>query len=290
VTTVASSDAVAMTMHHLAPAPRAARLLVAHATGFHARAYRPLARALDDRFDGWGLDSRGHGATPAPPGWTVDWRGFGDDAEAAATWLSGHVGTGGPGAELVGFGHSMGGAALLIAAHRNPQLFGSLALFEPIALPESGGLDAGESPLAIGARRRRRRFDSFAAAIAHYAARPPLDRFVPAALEEYVHGGFAPVDPAHPDGPVELTCLPEFEADTFAASSQSGVWDLLPAIDLPVLVIGGRPDGDSPPSLLAEPIAERLPQGRYQVDVELDHFGPFVDPARTADLIRAFTG
>ena len=285
--TVASSDGVAVVVHHLAPGRPGAPLLVSHATGFHGRAYRPVALALGDRFDGWALDSRGHGSTPAPARWTVDWQRYGDDAEAAATWVAGQAGTG-PGL-LVGFGHSMGGATLLMTAQRNPDLFRALVLFEPIAFAQpDGDVDPENSPLAVGARRRRRQFESFDAAISHYASKPPLDRFDPGALDEYVRGGFAPVAAERPDGPVELTCAPELEAATFATSQAAGVWEVLPSIQTPVLVVAGRPDPNSPPSLLAEQIAGRLPNARFHLDAELDHFGPFVDPRRVAGLVRSF--
>ena len=80
--------------------------------------------------------------------------------------------------------------------------------------------------------------------------------FDPAALDEYVRGGFRPVAADDPDGPVELSCTPELEAATFAMSQAAGVWER-PAVDPhPVLVVGGRPDPNRPPSLLAEQIAE----------------------------------
>ena len=284
--TVASSDDVDVVLHHVASGPSGAPLLVAHATGFHGRAYAPMAAALGGGLDAWALDARGHGATAAPASWVVDWRRYGDDAEAAARWVAAHAGV--ADGALVGFGHSMGGATLLMAAHRNQSLFKALVLYEPIVFPPPGhDFDPDDNPLAMGARRRRRQFASYEQAIAHYAAKPPLGRFTPEALDEYVRGGFAPVDPHHPAGPVELTCTPELESATFAMSHDVDVWSSLPDIETLVLVVGGNPATNNPPSLLAEPIAEHLPNGRYQPAVDLDHFGPFVDPAHVASIVRS---
>src|SRR5690606_12407677 len=143
---VPSADGVVVTVHHLAPSDGNPPLLVAHASGFHARAYAPMAAALVGRFGVWGHDVRGHGTTVAPERWQVDWIGFGDDAFAVAEWLLDHHGQ--PEGSLVGFGHSLGGATLLLAALRHPGLFRSLVLYEPILYPEVGPeIDLDESPL-----------------------------------------------------------------------------------------------------------------------------------------------
>lgn len=261
---------------------------MSHATGFHALAYRTMAGELADRYDSWGHDSRGHGSTVSPTDWAVDWQGYGDDALAASTWLIERSGTDG---ELVGFGHSMGGATLLMAALRHPGLFRALVLYEPIVFPPidaANDFDPGDSPLAQGARRRRREFGSYQEAIDNYRSKPPMNAFDDAALDDYVYGGFRPVDADDPDGPVELRCAPDHEAATFAGSHASGLWALVPTITTPTLVVGGHPADTNPPSLLAEPVAEMLPNGRY-LETDLDHFGPFVDPATVAGMVREFT-
>lgn len=284
-----------MVLHHLVGGSVDDRVLIAHATGFHGLAYGPLATALRGGHDVWAFDSRGHGATPAPPGPLTNWDGFGDDAAAAAAFVRERAGTGAgnrPG--LLGFGHSMGGAALLMAAHRDPALFRALVLFEPIVFPmvtdDVDDADPADSPLVLGARRRRAQFESYEDAIANYASKPPMRSFVPAALEAYVRGGLAPIDADDPDGEVRLTCSPEFESATFASSHASNAWDLLPAITTPTVVVGGAPADDNPPAAIAEPIADRLGSGRYCFQPELDHFAPFVAPEQVAEIIRESAG
>ena len=123
---------MSVAVHELSSGGAAPPLLISHATGFCGHAYAPLAAALGDRFRSLAIDHRGHGATMPPPGWEVgegvDWRRFGDDTLAVARAIDA------PG-RLVGFGHSMGGSSLLMAAHRDPSLFARLVLFEPIARP-----------------------------------------------------------------------------------------------------------------------------------------------------------
>ncbi len=280
-----SSGGTSVAVHELAgtDGPDHDRVLIAHATGFHARAYLPVATGLTPRFHTFGFDARGHGDTAAPPGWAVEWTGYGDDALAAAEEVAA-----GPqseqtkqGERLIGFGHSMGGALLLMAAHRAPRLFGLLVLFEPIVYPpvDPAAEPPPPGPLPAGARRRRRTFPSIEEAVAHYGSRPPLDAFDPEALDAYVRYGFTPDDEG-----VRLKCEPQHEAATFEQGRIHRTWDLLADIQTPVVVASGRIE-DASPAEIAEAIAERLPLGRYVAMPELDHFGPFTHPALVADLV-----
>jgi len=271
---VESSGGVEIAVHDLGGT--GAPLLVSHATGFHGRCYLPLAHALTDRCHSIAFDYRGHGDTDRPDG-AVAWQQYGDDAEAMAAWLVAHN----DGRPVDAFGHSMGGACLLMAAHRRPELFRTLVLFEPIVFPPQGirSAEQGESMMVAGARKRRATFPSFQAAIDNYASKPPLNSFTPEALRAYVEYGFTPDD----DG-VHLKCRPDTEAATFEGGGRHDTWDHLPAIGTEVLVVAGRV-GEMQPSAIAEDVAARLPHGRYlQVD-ELDHFGPMVRPLLLADIV-----
>lgn len=284
---VPSTNGTVVAAHHLAPGDPAAPLLIAHATGFHAHCYRPIADALAPRFDVWAADVRGHGATARPAGWPVDWGGYADDVDASSSWLRRRSGR-----PVSGFGHSMGGALLLDVAARDPERFDRLVLFEPIVFPpamrttldDADGAD--DPPLAAAARRRRRTFASTAAAIAHYASKAPMNAFTTACLTAYVEYGFEPVDGDDPDGPVQLTCDPDLEGDTFRAGSASQTFEVLAAIAVPVSVIAGRNDRPGPAEL-AEPVAHSLGSGRFVHRPDLDHFGPFVEPDTVSELALA---
>jgi len=281
--TVASSLGVEIAVHDRGGA--GTPLLVSHATGFHGRCYIPLAHALADHHHCVAFDYRGHGDTPRPEG-PVDWHRYGDDALAMAEWLVGENG----GRPIDGFGHSMGGACLLMAAHRAPHLFRSLVVFEPIVFPPSQLLpdpaNANESAMVVGARRRRATFPSYRAAIENYAAKPPLNCFTPESLRCYVEFGFRPV--GDDDETVTLKCLPDTEADTFATGSLHTTWDDLPTITTPVTVLCGRPLPMQPSSIAAG-VAERLPVATYVEVASLDHFGPMADPRQVAELVAQAT-
>jgi len=275
VTYVGSTNGVRVAVFDLGPPNAAPTLLISHATGFHGHCYVPLAEELGTRAHCVGFDYRGHGDTVLPPGIGVDWDTYTDDVIAVAQSL---------GRPILAFGHSMGGACLLTAAHRHPDLFRQLIVYEPI-VPPPGALPVGEqalddNPLAAGALRRRADFESFDAALANYSAKRPLNGWRPDALRAYVEHGFRPTD----DG-VTLKCTPQVEAATFATASID-TWGLLPQITTPVTVLAGRLDGTPPPAF-AEPVAQRLANATFQRLDELDHFGPMTHPDVLAAQISA---
>src|ERR1019366_380065 len=103
-------------------------LLLVHATGFCAGVLLPLATALSDRFRCHALDLRGHGRSGRPPDGDYTWSGFGTDVLTVVDRL---------GLEgAAAFGHSCGGASLLLAEQGRPGTFRGLYLFEPVVLPD----------------------------------------------------------------------------------------------------------------------------------------------------------
>ncbi len=281
---VPSSGGIELAVFELAGESGRTPLLFSHATGFHGRCYQPMADALADVAHCVAFDYRGHGDTSlGQPSATIDWQRYGDDASAMATWLTEKAGE-----PIVAFGHSMGGACLLMAAHRDPSLFRQIIAFEPIVFPpvaypgDNEPADEFESPMVASARRRRTSFPSFEEAIANFASKPPLNAFDPAALEAYVRHGFA----LDAEGDVHLKCLSATEAGTFATGGLHDTWERLPEITTDVLVVSGRVEEMSP-SAIGVQIAQRLPNGRYLQRDDLDHFGPMTHPADCAALVAA---
>ena len=220
------------------------------------------------------MDFRGHGSSGASPDGDYAWSGMAVDAAACAA----RIGTG----RLFGFGHSMGGAALLLAEQARPGTFASLYLYEPIVLPEGFFSRTGGNPLAKGARLRREVFDSRTAAFARYASRPPLNVMRADALAAYVEGGFVDL----PDGRVRLACRAATEASTFEASDGL-VLEHVAHIDVPATVAAGSVPGTPNPAEFAPAVAKALPKGRFRRCEGLGHFGPLEAPGVVAaDVIR----
>jgi len=104
-------------------------VLIAHATGFHGRAYRAFAELLVETHHVVAVDLRAHGASTAPASVEgLSWESMAKDIAAVIEWLDAPV--------VHGFGHSMGGGAILGAQRAKPSSFTSAFLFEPIVPPE----------------------------------------------------------------------------------------------------------------------------------------------------------
>lgn len=250
-------------------------LLFSHATGFHGRVFAPVAAELS-AYDRTTFDYRGYGDTVAPAGWKLSWEGFGDDALAVARDTVERNG----GRRVVGVGHSMGGAGLVMAALREPALFAALVVFEPIIFPpEVRSAPVRENPLADVTRRRRRSFPSYADAIANFSSKPPLSSLHADSLEAYVRHGFAQLEDR-----VEIKCDPEFEAQTYEMGAMHDTWARLGELKVPTWVMAGR-HAEMSPAGIASRIAERIPGCTFVEWRDLGHFGPLDAPERFARFV-----
>ncbi len=271
---IPSTDGVTLALHDLGGTGEP--LLIAHATGFCGQTYVPLTAALASSFHVWALDFRGHGDSTAPEDGDFSWVGMGADASAAIDAIS----DGG----LVAFGHSMGGAALLLAELARPGALRSVFLYEPIIFPSRARLPGPDNPMATAARRRRRTFPSKGAALLRYAARTPLGVLRADALAAYVEHGFADDE----DGTATLKCAPESEAATFEAEGKVSV-EQVAGLALTTTVGAGRSDGGDP-AAFAPAIVDAMPEATLRSYPRLGHFGPLQDPDLIAEDMLAVAG
>ena len=244
-------------------------VFLAHANGFCAAVFAPLLDSLGDT--AWtAYDARAHGRSTRA-GADMSWEGHRDDAL--------HVIDACGVKRPVGVGHSMGGAALLLAEQARPGTFAALWLFEPIVFPD--GIDEpADNPLEAGALRRRDSFPSREEAFANFASKAPLDELCSEALAAYVTHGFIDT----PDG-IALACRPEDEAAGYRMGVRHSAWAHLGEVRCPVVVTRGRSLG-ADPAAIAPLIAEGLPGGHLEDHPELGHFGPLAEPGTMAGSIR----
>ncbi len=268
-------------------------ILFAHATGFCAAVWRPVAAHLSD-FRCFALDFRAHGRSTRPDDEDLAWEGTGDDVlavvdaiyaiersaiERSAIERSAIEGTdAGP---MFGVGHSMGGAALLLAEQARPQTFRGLWLFEPIVIPAEFALDDPTgNHLSASAARRRASFASLQAARDNFASKPPMNAFDPAALDGYIEGGFEELE----DGTAALRCRPEDESRFYEMGARHAAGAHLAEVAPPVTVVRGRVEPG--PALFAPSVADGVPHGRLVDMPDVSHFGPMEDPEAIAESIR----
>jgi pimeloyl-ACP methyl ester carboxylesterase len=255
-------------------------VMLLHATGFCGALWSPLAPALAEEFSVWAIDQRGHGASgKAPNGRYDDWSVFVDDLLDVidALGFSGWR----------GLGHSLGGAVLLLAEQRRPGTFEGLCCYEPVVIPPRMISDGFGAPISMGelARKRRPSFSSRREAHDNFGAKPPMNRFDPAALDAYVTYGLVEV----PGDGVTLACVREDEASVYDGAPSSGAWERLGGVRCPVMVLGGG-DPRDPVSRFIEDVARHLPRGGARRFEALTHFGPFEDPATVGRVAGAALG
>jgi pimeloyl-ACP methyl ester carboxylesterase len=222
------------------------------------------------------VDLRDHGRSGRSADGDLAWSHFADDLLAACDDL----GLDRPAA----FGHSCGGASLLLAEQARPGSFRSLYLFEPVVVPAwvlPPGVD--EVPLAVGARRRREVFPSRADAFANFASKPPFGDLDPDALDRYVEDGFEEV-PEHDGGDgtaVRLRCHRLDEAEVYTEGTRHTAFAHLGEVACPVtLAFGSQTDAFGREIMEAD--AAPLPDATVVELADLGHFGPLQQPGLVA--------
>ena len=250
-------------------------VLIAHATGLCGPVYAELAHELSSSFRVVALDFRGHGNSGRSSSYS--WDHTAEDLNAVVSFLDCP--------RVHGFGHSMGGASLLLAQRNDPSAFASLFLYEPIVRLETQPPNeqvTNQNVLAQGARRRRDTFDSRAEVMFRYASKPPFNQVQAGALAAYVESGFRE-DEA---GKVRLQCPPEVEASMFEFGRLSILQDA-ERLRAPTIVAVGRHREGINEAAMGEPLADALPNAALHRYEHLTHFGPLQDPWSLArDIAR----
>jgi pimeloyl-ACP methyl ester carboxylesterase len=247
-------------------------LLICHATGFCGRAYEPLAAALAHRFRVSALDFRGHGLSDPAPDGDYCWDRMAEDVHAVTTAL---------GAPVAVLGHSMGGAAALLAETRWPGTFRAAYVYEPALVPDA--MERPDpTPFVERTRRRVAVFASRGLAGERLRLAPTYAGWSDESMRAFLEHGLREAD----DGSVVLRCAPDVEAACYA----SGAADVSAIhVDLPLTVaVGLEPDllGAAP---AARALAAALPASLVE-HPGLTHFGPFERPGEVATAAIAALG
>ena len=258
-------------------------LVFTHATGFNAGTYRELLGPLAGDFRILAPDQRGHGLSPAEavPDDLRSWDLFRDDLVALLDML---------GEPAVLSGHSMGGRVAMLAAAQRPALARGLVMIEPVLMhPRVSRLlwsarRAGSpppNPLAQGAARRRAVFGTRQMMFDAYKGRGAFATWPDQMLRDYIDGGTRDL----PNGEVELSCAPAWEAATFASAGHA-FWRPLARVSCPVHVLYAEAEStlrEEVPAL----IRERQPGWNLEMIPGTTHFLPMERPELVQDAIRA---
>ncbi len=264
-------------------------ILLAHATGFHARCWGQVVAQLKGRRV-IAIDQRGHGRSDKVT--QIRWQDFGHDLAEVVRRLDLQ--------NVLGVGHSAGGHAMVEAAAREPARFRRLVLIDPTILaPEQyaarGSADDGAFVPVAGnthpAAKRRRHFTSIEEMIERLREKPSFGAFTPAALRDYCTWGLLPcVDPPG----FELACSPEMEGAVYSGVlGNPAIHDHVQALTIPVTVL--RAMEPRTPADLADfrysptwpALATRFAHGRDLPHPERTHFMPMEHPKLVAADVLA---
>jgi pimeloyl-ACP methyl ester carboxylesterase len=240
----------------------------AHATGFCGGVWNPVVAALrpERRVIVWDFPGHGSGPKLRHP---IDWWAFGD-------WtMSQLAGVSHP---LVGVGHSMGGAALLMAEIKAPGTFTELLLIEPIVPPPP--FVRSDGPMSERALKRKSRFVSREEARANFAAKLPFSAWDSAAFEGYLACGLIDMPRA-----TELACEPADEAEIYRTATQHGVWDLLDKVEVPTTILAGSWSDTHQPDFVRA-LATHISGCRVEIVPGTGHFLPMEVPLLVAKRIE----
>ena len=255
---------------------------IAHANGFPPGTYRQLAETFIDRYRVLAL--------PCRPLWpnsrtesTPTWRPLAGDLVAGLDTIGA--------SEVVGIGHSLGGVLTLWAAIERPDIFRAVILIEPVILPplwlvwlrvlRALGLER-RLPLVQRARQRRRTWPSGQECYEQYRRKSLFARWPDSVLHDYVVSATRLRD----DGGVELVYPPAWEAHIFA-STPTGIWDDVPNLRTPALVIRGEHSTIFRPEVMAR-MRKRMPCAQFVTMAGTGHLVPMEEVAETGIIIRRY--
>jgi len=259
-------------------------LVLTHANGFPPETYRIISEALMGHFSVATFAQR--------PLWSArnprdlrSWRPMADDlAMAIRERAEGPV---------VAVGHSLGGVLCMLAASRNPELFSSLVLLDPVVFSGFHAFSWGwvkrlglgdRFPLVKGAARRRDEWADRSAVRASWSGKPVFKRWDPRVLEDYIEEGVI-------DGPEDSVILrypKDWEARLFEICPHDE-WVNLRKVAVPTLVVRGETSDTLMPEA-ARRMAREMPDARV-VDLKgTSHFLPMEKPDEVARLVIDFAG
>ena len=257
--------------------------LFAHANGFCAGIYGLLAESLREQFRVVAFDARGHGDSSKPPLDAYDWGEFALDLLALVERLCKELGYA---RADYGIGHSFGGTATLTAAAERPDLFGRVALLDPVVMPpveeRPPNLSEHRNIMADIARNRRRVWSSRDELRESWGAREAFAEWDRRVLDLYIDEGFRDRE----DGQVELKCSGEIEATIFEASPHFDLFARTKReVPTPGLLLSGG-EGRLP-ATLHKRLAESIPSLEIET-IPSGHLMPMTDPDLVAERVLAF--
>lgn len=249
-----------------------------HANGYPPLAYSAFLKQFTDSHEVVASLHRPLWQPSPDPSSLRSWQVFGDDLQQLANTFD---------RPMLSVGHSMGAAAILIAAARQPELFKAIVLIEPVLVPRRyllalrlfGRLAKNRIPLV---RKTLARVDCWSdrqQAFEHLRPKPVFSRITDEVMWDYIQHA---VDETE-DGSFRLSYSKTWEAQCY--TRVHSLWHLLPQISVPVLAIRGQQSDTIFPAAWNK-WQSRWPHHDFLEVEAAGHLLPFEQPQQLALAIQ----
>ncbi|RHX80878.1 alpha/beta fold hydrolase [Leptospira yasudae] len=247
-------------------------VLLCHANGYSALTYRYYIEELSKTHRVIALDFAGHGESDS----TLDfknWYFFRDQVLALIEAENLR--------DIIGVGHSLGGASLILSSYHSPEKFRKVIANDPVVLDflKVTFSRLFHNPLAKVAIKRRREFKNLETVSKLYKRTPSFLKMDTEIYDDYIRSCFR----TGPNGEAILRCLPEVEAKIFDSVSylslfQYGRIKTETHITIP-----------EPHEVCSPKGAKRIQSGNSKSTLEIwpgtTHFFPFEEKQKTLQRI-----
>lgn len=214
--------------------PDQATLHFLHGIAFSSKVYWPLLRPLSRQFGLFTQDYQGHGESDLCVEFT-GWQGTIDQVQSVMKDKQ-VINT--PHAPLIGLGHSYGASLSLIMAAKEPSLFSSLILLDPMIFPQSmldmmSNLSEAENPMRDRILNRVSEWPSRQAAKGYFSSKKAFKEWRDDALEYFLTHTLSENKMT---GSVSLICPPALEA-AFVSNPLTTIWHAIDNVEVPTVMI-----------------------------------------------------
>lgn len=251
-----------------------------HANGYPPLAYNAFLQAFTDSHEVIASVHRPLWQPSPNPSSLQSWQVFGDDLIQLADGFD---------EPLISIGHSMGAAAILIAAAKRPELFKSIVLIEPVLVPRRyllalrlfGRFAKHKIPLVRKTLTRIDRWNDRQQAFEHFRPKFVFKDISDEVMWDYIQHGVCESE----EGDFRLSYSKAWEAQCYTLVHS--LWHLLPQISVPVLAIRGLQSDTIFPSAWNK-WQKKWPQHDFLEVEAAGHLLPFEKPDQLASEVQAW--
>lgn len=266
-------------------------LVFAHANGYPPESYRCFLEPFLSDYQVWQVYLRPFwpGSNPQE---IQDWRVFRDDLISDIQELTEQSNSKQP---VIGVGHSLGAAALLMSSIQDQELFSQLVLMDPVIFPRwwggfmrllaPSGLIKRFHPLIQGTLKRKTWFESREAMFKNYRGKAVFKGLSDQVLMDYVEG----LGKELISGGIGLRYSPAWEARIYETGGLADwlIWKNRECVFPPTMIIRGE-DTYTLHDHVITPLVSKMVQGEFTTIQGTGHLLPLEDPLETATAALEF--